>query len=73
MVLKAIGQQLDLQTLGHLALKGGQVVVDANYQTSIPGVYAGGDCIASGQDLTVQAVEDGKCAAIAADTFVRGA
>jgi glutamate synthase (NADPH/NADH) small chain len=73
MVLKAIGQQLDLGTLGHLALKGGQVVVDANYQTSIPGVYAGGDCIASGQDLTVQAVEDGKCAAIAVDKYLRGA
>ena len=73
MVLKAIGQQLDLKTLGHLALKGGQVVVDANYQTSIPGVYAGGDCIASGQDLTVQAVEDGKCAAIAVDKSLRGA
>jgi len=73
MVLKAIGQQLDLKTLGHLALKGGQVVVDANYQTSIPGVYAGGDCIASGQDLTVQAVEDGKRAAIAVDRSLRGA
>lgn len=73
MVLQAIGQQLDLKTLGHLALKGGQVVVDANYQTSIPGVYAGGDCIASGQDLTVQAVEDGKRAAIAVDKSLRGA
>ncbi|HEY4940315.1 MAG TPA: NAD(P)-dependent oxidoreductase [Rhizomicrobium sp.] len=72
MVLKAIGQQLDLKTLGHLALKGGQVVVDADYRTSIPGVYAGGDCIASGQDLTVQAVEDGKRAAIAVDKQVRG-
>ena len=73
MVLKAIGQQLDLKTLGHLTLKGGQVVVDADYQTSIPGVYAGGDCIASGQDLTVQAVEDGKRAAIAVDIYMRGA
>ena len=31
-------------------------------ETSLPGVFAGGDCIA-GLDLTVQAVEDGKVAA----------
>jgi glutamate synthase (NADPH/NADH) small chain len=28
-------------------------------------VYAGGDCIAAGQDLTVQAVQHGKLAALA--------
>ena len=31
--------------------------------TSLPGVWAGGDCVAGGQDLTVSAVEDGKQAA----------
>jgi glutamate synthase (NADPH/NADH) small chain len=29
----------------------------------VPGIYAGGDCTALGQDLTVQAVQHGKLAA----------
>ncbi len=29
----------------------------------MPGVWAGGDCVAGGSDLTVVAVEDGKIAA----------
>jgi hypothetical protein len=29
----------------------------------MPGVWAGGDCVAGGEDLTVAAVEDGKIAA----------
>jgi glutamate synthase (NADPH/NADH) small chain len=39
--------------------------------TSLPGVYAGGDCVA-GVDLTVAAVEDGKIAAHAIDQYLRG-
>jgi glutamate synthase (NADPH/NADH) small chain len=35
-------------------------------------VWAGGDCIASGTDLTVQSVQDGKLAAIAIDRALRG-
>ncbi len=71
MVLKAIGQTLNSAIFGALKLEGGKIVVDAHYQTSLPGVYAGGDCIKSGEDLTVQAVEDGKQAAIAADITLR--
>lgn len=67
MALIAIGQELDQRALAGLAVERGKVVVDATYQTSLPGVYAGGDCIGSGEDLTVQAVEDGKRAAIAVD------
>jgi glutamate synthase (NADPH/NADH) small chain len=37
--------------------------VDAQFRTSLAGVYAGGDCVAPGQDLTVQAVQHGKLAA----------
>ena len=44
-----------------------EVWVDADHATSLPGVWAGGDCIGSGVDLTVQAVEDGKRAARAID------
>ena len=66
MVLKAVGQKLDGDALGGLKIDGGKIRVDDAYRTSLPGVWAGGDCIRSGEDLTVQAVEDGKRAALAA-------
>ena len=65
-VLVAIGQSMEEAGLGDLKTEKGKIVVNESYETSIPGVFAGGDCIASGSDLTVQAVEDGKQAAIAA-------
>jgi dihydropyrimidine dehydrogenase (NAD+) subunit PreT len=64
-VLTAIGQTLasaDLADAG-LALAGGRIAVDAERRTSIPGVWAGGDCVAGGSDLTVVGVADGKAAA----------
>ena len=62
MVLSAIGQRLLPQPVPMLTLAGGRIAVDEERQTSLPGLYAGGDCIA-GQDLTVSAVQDGKLAA----------
>jgi dihydropyrimidine dehydrogenase (NAD+) subunit PreT len=67
MVLKAVGQVFvpdPVKRDGTLALAvdDGRIAVDAGRATSLPGVYAGGDCIA-GLDLTVAAVEDGKVAA----------
>jgi glutamate synthase (NADPH/NADH) small chain len=67
MVFKAIGQKLDasvLQSAG-LRIEGGRVLTDADGATGVPGVWAGGDCRAGGRDLTVEAVEDGKLAALA--------
>ncbi len=69
LVLKAIGQKL--APLEGLKLDRGKIWVDANFQTSLPGVFAGGDCVDTGEDLTVQSVEDGKRAAIAADAYLR--
>ena len=62
MVLKAIGQTLGNPLLGQagFTLQGGRIATDAEGQTSLPGVWAGGDCRAGGQDLTVEAVEHGK-------------
>lgn len=71
MVLKAIGQKLDEQTLAGLKFEGGKIRVDDAFQTSLPGVYAGGDCIANGEDLTVQAVEHGKRAALSVDASLK--
>lgn len=62
MVLKAVGQLLDPSPVPALEVAAGRIVVDAQRRTSLPGVYAGGDCVA-GDDLTVSAVQDGKLAA----------
>jgi dihydropyrimidine dehydrogenase (NAD+) subunit PreT len=66
-IVKAIGQKKpSLATLLGLETKKGFIAVDASFQTSIPTVYAIGDCIrASGAASTVMAVEDGKLAAAA--------
>ncbi len=53
-----------------LELVGGRIAVNADRQTSLPDVFAGGDCVA-GIDLTVSAVEDGKQAAHAIDRMLR--
>jgi len=62
MVLKAVGQLFDPSPSSALEISSGRIVVDEQRRTSLPGVYAGGDCVA-GVDLTVSAVQDGKLAA----------
>jgi glutamate synthase (NADPH/NADH) small chain len=61
----AIGQRGAPEALDGAAIeiKDGRIVVDAERRTSLGGVWAGGDCVYGGQDLTVSAVEDGKQAA----------
>ncbi|HEV8645468.1 MAG TPA: NAD(P)-dependent oxidoreductase [Burkholderiales bacterium] len=75
MVFKAIGQVLIKDGLDGkadvLEMSAGRIAVDAERKTSIPGVWAGGDCVAGGQDLTVVAVEDGKRAALSIDRHLR--
>ena len=68
MVLRAIGQTyVDGPLGGALKLKSGRIETDADQRTSLPGVWAGGDCCFGGRDLTVEAVEHGKRAAISID------
>ncbi len=62
-VFKAIGQTLSGVPEG-LALEGGKIAVDAAGRTSVEGVWAGGDCAAGGEDLTVTAVAQGRDAAM---------
>ena len=76
MVFKAIGQTLvaDPYIEGGrqvLLTREGRVGVDEQRRTSLAGVWAGGDCVAGGQDLTVAAVEDGKQAALSIDAWLR--
>jgi glutamate synthase (NADPH/NADH) small chain len=44
-------------------MSGGRIKTDAENRTSMQGIWAGGDCVAGGQDLTVSSVQDGKIAA----------
>ena len=64
-VLKAIGQTLVLADPGLAAVKlrAGRIEVNEEGRTSLPSVWAGGDCTFGGQDLTVEAVEHGRIAA----------
>jgi dihydropyrimidine dehydrogenase (NAD+) subunit PreT len=61
----AIGQRGAPKALDGAAIeiKDGRIVVDGERRTSLERVWAGGDCVFGGQDLTVSAVEDGKQAA----------
>ena len=60
-VLAAIGQTL--ATDAGLAIMGGKIAVTGAGRTSLPGVWAGGDCATGGDDLTVTAVAEGRDAA----------
>lgn len=67
-IFKAIGQAFDDAALSdplarELKRQGERIQVDEQLRTSVPGVYAGGDCTSLDQDLTVQAVQHGKLAA----------
>ncbi len=68
-IVKAVGQEKpDLARLLGLNTRKGFIAVDENFETSIAGLYAIGDCIrAVGAASTVMAVEDGKLAAQAID------
>ncbi len=63
-IFKAIGQTYAAPEFPGLVLEKGRIRVDAERRTSLPKVWAGGDCVAGGQDLTVASVEDGKQAAL---------
>jgi dihydropyrimidine dehydrogenase (NAD+) subunit PreT len=74
-VFKAIGQKMLTDPLTQSAeiveLKDGRIVCDEERKTSLPGVWAGGDCVSGGEDLTVSAVQDGKLAALSIDRTLR--
>jgi len=66
-IVKAIGQQKPgLAAMLGLQTNGGFLRVNEHFETSLPGVYAGGDCIrAKNSASTVMAVQDGKLSAAA--------
>lgn len=75
-VFKAIGQTLPESMVGTgdqaIALQHGKLRVNESGATSLPGIWAGGDCAHGHDDLTVSAVQDGKVAAHSIDRWLRG-
>lgn len=73
---KAIGQHLLVDAFANTSdspvIKGNRIVTDDHFRTSLINVWAGGDCIDKGEDLTVHAVEHGKRAARAIDQYLQG-
>jgi glutamate synthase (NADPH/NADH) small chain len=51
------------ESAGDLTIEKGRIAVDEARKTSLDNVWAGGDCVLGGEDLTVSAVQDGKLAA----------
>ncbi len=75
MVFKAIGQVFLNDVFGEgksPELKNNRIAVDDERRTTLSDVWAGGDCIDGGEDLSVAAVEDGKVAAESIDHFLQG-
>jgi glutamate synthase (NADPH/NADH) small chain len=62
-VFKAIGQTLEDRWVEGMTLVGGRIQTDAEGRTTRDGVWAGGDCVEAGDDLTVTAVAQGRDAA----------
>jgi dihydropyrimidine dehydrogenase (NAD+) subunit PreT len=62
-VFKAIGQSFEPRSVDGLTLVGGRIETDADGRTSRDRIWAGGDCVAGGDDLTVTAVAHGRDAA----------
>jgi glutamate synthase (NADPH/NADH) small chain len=75
MVIKALGQQplVDfMSAIDGLEIDRGRLVVDPDSGvTSVPGLFAGGDCISKGAEV-VNAVEEGKIAAHGIADFLDG-
>ena len=75
MVITAIGQRVDLSFMKDSKVKatkrGTIETADRSMATSVKGVFAGGD-VARGQGTMIEAMADGKKAAVAIDCYLRG-
>ncbi|MFH1743840.1 MAG: glutamate synthase subunit beta [bacterium] len=58
-----------LQDLGVETDPKGNIAVKTEYKTSVPGVFAAGDCV-MGASLVVRAIHQGRCAAEAVDRYL---
>jgi NADPH-dependent glutamate synthase beta subunit-like oxidoreductase len=74
-VILAVGQKADLSMFpaGIETTKEGTVKVDpVTLETSMPGMFAGGDAASSGSSSVVEAIAAGKRASVSIDRYLRG-
>ncbi len=77
-IVTAIGQGLDIDPINiatdnMLKIERGKIMVDElTYETGIPGVFAGGDIIYNSLMCAVDAIGDGREAAISIDRYLQG-
>lgn len=69
-VISAVGQEPDIEGMAELPNNSSWIVTNAIRETSIPGVYAGGDAVKV--DIAVTAVGHGRKAARAINAFLHG-
>lgn len=74
-VIAAIGQRVDGDCLGDCDAKRTPwatfVVDERTLETSLPGVFAGGDCVI-GPDIAIRAIGAGRLGAVSIDQYMRG-
>jgi heterodisulfide reductase subunit A-like polyferredoxin len=70
-VIIAIGQTADLTDRAGVPLENGKIAADGSLQTTVPGVFAGGDVVLGPASL-VEAMAHGHHAAEAIHAFLRG-
>lgn len=71
-IIKAIGTSVSIpEGYGVELDKRGQIIIDDNYATSQPGVFAGGDAV-FGASSVIQALRDARKAASSIDTYLGG-
>lgn len=64
-IFKAVGQTFESpEDTTMPVIAAGKIQVTSQFKTNIPTLFAGGDCTGIGQDLTVEAVQQGKLAAL---------
>ena len=74
-VILAVGQRPDLSLFpdGVKMTEAGAVKVDpVTLETSMPGVFAGGDVVSSGASSVVEAIAAGKRASVSIDRYLKG-
>jgi NADPH-dependent glutamate synthase beta subunit-like oxidoreductase/2,4-dienoyl-CoA reductase-like NADH-dependent reductase (Old Yellow Enzyme family) len=75
MLITAIGQRVDLTFMGDSKVKttkrGTINTAERSLATNVAGIYAGGD-VTRGQGLMIEAIADGKNAAVAIDCYLLG-
>jgi NADPH-dependent glutamate synthase beta subunit-like oxidoreductase len=74
-VILAVGQKSDLSLLpgGVTMTERGTVKIDSvTLETDMPGIFAGGDVVSSGDSSVVEAIAAGKRASVSIDRYLKG-